>query len=348
MKAVVVHEPHVLELVDIPRPKPGPFQALVRILSCGVCGTDRSIVAGNFPIKRFPCLLGHESLGRVEEVGPCVTSLAPGDYVLRPFCLAPGERLGTLHSLWGGFAQWGLVWDREALSAAKNDSDVPRKTPFAPKHQKLPKDFDPIDGAMFITFKECFSFLEHAGGADDKRVVVLGTGPVAVAFIQAARLLGARSVSVVGRRQEALELCLRVGADRAYDMRSGNVVRSARDGAGGSGADLVVDCTGAPQMIEMGPLLLAPGGRVALYGVGPAATVKLPIAWGSVPNDFSVLRVTPMDEEVHDRCLAAVSEGRVDLKAPLTHVMGLGDIEKAFELLDRREAVKVVVDIGEA
>jgi len=357
MKAVVVHEPHDLELVEIPRPTPGPFQALVRIVTCGVCGTDRSILAGKFPVRRYPCLLGHESLGRVEEVGPGVTSLAPGDYVLRPYCLAPGDRLGSWHSLWGGFAEWGLVWDHEAVLAAQHEPGCPRKTPFAPKQQKLPKEFDPLDGAMFITFKECFSFLERVGGAGDKNVVVLGTGPVATAFIQSAKLLGARSVFVIGRRQEALELCAGVGADRVFDMRAGDVIRAVRDGlgsvggsggsggSGGPGADLVVDCTGSNDMIGMGPLLLSSGGRVALYGVGSAGSINLPVGWGSVPNDFSVQRASPMEEEVHDRCLAAVMENRVDLRAPVTHVVGLVDIRKGFELLDRREAVKVVVEL---
>ncbi len=345
MKAVVVHKPHDLELVEIPRPTPGPFQALVRIMTCGICGTDRSILAGTFPSKQYPCLLGHESIGRVEEVGPEVRSLAPGDYVLRPYCLSPTERLGELRSQWGGFAEWGLVWDLEAVRSAKPETGPPASTPFATKHQKVPRDFDPVDGAMFITFKECFSFLERAGQVADRNVVVLGSGPVATTFIQAAKVLGARSIAAVGRRPEALELCARVGADRVIDMRSEDVVQAVRDWSGRSGADLVVESTGAKEMLELGPLLLARGGLVALYGVGSATSINLPIGWDRVPNDFSLVRLNPVEEEVHDRCLAAVNAGHVDLKAPLTHVLPLEEIGNAFELLDRREAVKVVIDL---
>src|SRR5271169_1234107 len=95
MKAVAVVEPGRVEIVDIPRPTPGPYDALVRNLAAFICNaTDRKLVAGHFPgigRDKYPMLLGHENVGVVEEVGAKVRSFKPGDRVIGSLLFSPTD-----------------------------------------------------------------------------------------------------------------------------------------------------------------------------------------------------------------------------------------------------------------
>ena len=113
MKALVVVRPGRLELRDVPRPVPGPREALVKIDACGICGTtDRELVAGTQPYhNEYPAILGHESTGLVVEVGPECRKFRVGDRVTRPAAIIAGDHRDGLASCWGGFAEYGLVRD---------------------------------------------------------------------------------------------------------------------------------------------------------------------------------------------------------------------------------------------
>src|ERR1700733_11269835 len=115
MKAIVVVSPGKFEVRDVPMPKPEPFEALVKIEACGLCGTtDRHIVEGHqahHPAEWYPAVLGHESVGKVIQVGHLVTKFKAGDRVTRPVAIWPGTRQEDLYSAWGGFAEYGIVRD---------------------------------------------------------------------------------------------------------------------------------------------------------------------------------------------------------------------------------------------
>ncbi|MBN8524615.1 MAG: alcohol dehydrogenase catalytic domain-containing protein, partial [Planctomycetes bacterium] len=119
MKGLVVTAGHALELREIGDPRIGPYEALVRIRACGICGTtDRELIKGTQPYHAaYPCLLGHEAVGQVVETGTRVRSFRAGDWVTRPVGIWPGESRDGLASAWGGFATLGVVRDRVAMQA---------------------------------------------------------------------------------------------------------------------------------------------------------------------------------------------------------------------------------------
>ena len=111
MRAAVVREPNQIGVETVPEPAIGDYDALVRIVGCGVCtGTDRHILSGDFPwMAPYPFILGHESIGRVIEVGANVRYLTPGDLVLRPTAVRGGQTLNGVRAVWGGYAEYGVV-----------------------------------------------------------------------------------------------------------------------------------------------------------------------------------------------------------------------------------------------
>ncbi|HET7560751.1 MAG TPA: alcohol dehydrogenase catalytic domain-containing protein, partial [Limnochordia bacterium] len=181
MRAAIVEAPDRLRVRhDVPMPRPGRFQALVRIECCATCnGTDDKLIHGGMALE-YPAILGHESVGTVTELGPDVTGFAPGERVLRPTAVYPGGRLGPYRSGWGGYAEWGLVTDLSAAAAAGEDAPAGRG--YARYQQKVPAGISTPDAAMAITLKETLSWSRHLGVGAGSEVLIVGDGPVGLAF----------------------------------------------------------------------------------------------------------------------------------------------------------------------
>ena len=344
MKAAVVREPGRIEIVDLDRPVPGPYECLVRILNCSICsGTDRHIVDHEFPIKQYPCVLGHESIGRVIACGEKVRYFKPGDLVLRPAAVRPGETLDGYASLFGGFAEYGLIADARAL-----EEDTPRGAPvklppFASAQQRVPDDFPVHLAGALITFKETLSFADQLGVSTGASVAVLGSGTVALAFVRALKLLGAAKVIVVGRRDEPLGRALKAGADAVVNTSRETARERIRDLTGGKGVDYVIEAVGDWSLLDEGRLFLANNGKIGVYGV-PEAPSGVLSRWGG-PGTWSIHFIAPREERVHQRALDAVRLGYVDLEWFVSHRLSLEEIEKGMELVRKKEAVKVAIDI---
>ena len=222
MRAAIVPEPGRIELVEIPEPKYGDYEARVEILACSICsGTDSHIVYGQFPWRAYPCVLGHESIGRVVEVGPAVRNLRPGDLVLRPTAVRPGETLGGYNSMFGSFAEIGIVADAAAIVADTPRGETPKLPPFATAQQVMPPDFDPDLAGAFITFKETLSFLQRLGVQVGKSVLILGSGTVGLSFALWGQADRAWPVIITGRRAEPLAAARGWGADYGDQRQRG-------------------------------------------------------------------------------------------------------------------------------
>ena len=218
MRAAIVEAPGVLRVRDIDKPAPGEYGALCEILYGSICsGTDTHIVDGVFPYPvAYPTILGHESIGRVLEVGAKVRHLKVGDGVTRVGAPAQGE----LSANWGGFAQFGIAHDWRAMREDGLEiSD--RRTPSI---RSCPSDLDAAAATMFITWRETFSYLSRLGARENQTVLILGSGGNGLAFAAHARNLGARAM-VVGapNRREA---ALAAGATRLLDYRAPDLGRA--------------------------------------------------------------------------------------------------------------------------
>ena len=195
MKAVVVVSHGIVEVRDVPMPKPGPCEALVKIEACGLCGTtDRHIVEGHqphHPATSYPAILGHESVGKVVEVGAKATKYKVGDRVTRPVAIWPGTRSGDLWSAWGGFAEYGIVRDAHAAGTPHDYT--------ATRQHVVPTDLSMEDAVLATSISEVASWMEKLGDIGGQTIVIGGTGFAAGVMSQCARDKGARHVIVLGR-----------------------------------------------------------------------------------------------------------------------------------------------------
>lgn len=348
MRAAVVHGPGAIRVETAPEPAFGDYDALVRIVGCGVCsGTDSHILHGAFPwLTPYPFILGHESIGRVTHVGAKVRHLKPGDLVLRPVAARPGEVLGGLRSQWGGYAEWGVVADARAIREDAPPGQAPRLPAFAAAQQVVPADFDPLDAGMFITFKETLSWFHALGPVLGRAVVILGVGPVGLCFTRIAKYLGARPVIAVGRREERLELARSLGADATIITTRQELVPAVRELTGGAGADVVVEAVGDAVLLAEAARVLADGGQLAVYGV--PAVLETALSWAGTAPNWSLRFIRPREEAVHDLALDLIRLGFIDLRAFVSHVLPLARIDEAFRLLAEKQALKIAVTIDGA
>jgi len=179
MKAAVVESKGTLVVRDVPNPRLEEYTALVRIIACSICnGTDHKLMTGKFPgllDAIYPTILGHESVGTVIKCGKKVRNYQAGDVVLRPQAHVDG-----INSHWGGLAQFGVVVDSRA---AEEDGVAVANAGIGPKQQVVPPDIDPLYATQLITYKEIWSYLKKLDVQPTDRVIILGTGPVGLTFL---------------------------------------------------------------------------------------------------------------------------------------------------------------------
>jgi L-iditol 2-dehydrogenase len=331
MKGIFVTAVHRTEVLDLPIPQIGPYEALVQVEACGICNsTDWKIIEGEFVSGTFPILLGHESVGRVVALGEAVRSFAVGDRVLRstlrdehvPF---PGGR-----SCWGGFAEWAIVTDVWAQKGVIYNA-------FPHPQQIVPSDIPPVEAVALITLKETLNCLDNSDVRPGQSLAIVGTGPVAQGLTFFARLSGIAPVVVFGRQPKWAERFARLGADGYV---AGEVVPSAVQAIlDRGGFDRAIEAVGARSALSRCLQIVRAGGRVNLYGIAPASEPYLP----EEESDPRVFRAQVAEAEAHDRLLAWVGKGAVQLSEWISHDMPWAEYRRGFDMVARKAANKVVL-----
>ena len=337
MRAAVITEPGVLQIVETPDPTPGRYQALARMLACATCSaTDLKILDGKFGPTDYPVILGHESVGEIIEVGERVTAFQPGDHVLRPCAAYPGDKLGEYCSGWGGFAELGLVTDTQAQIA-----DGLQPPGYAQYQQPVPTAMAPADATMLITLKETLSWLQELGLRPDQSALIIGDGTVGLTFAHWAKVLGARTVAVAGHHEDRLQRALKVGADLAINSRQQDLTDVLQSAGGPAKFDVVIDCVGGSEALHQAMALVAPGGAVSPYGTQPPK--KYPVNFGLGGGRYRIQFAYGGERRVHGQMLDAVRLGLVEPSDYYSHQVPLEEAPRAFEMLRSREALKAVV-----
>jgi L-iditol 2-dehydrogenase len=333
MKALLVTEVGKLTLAEIPLPELRPYEALVRGEACGICNsTDHKLMMNTFCPGLFPTVLGHESVGEIVRVGGKVRYFEPGQRVLRYVLFdhhVPGGR-----STWGGFSEYGIVVDARAM----RDDGVAEPAPGpAAKQQIVPASISPAQAAAMITLKETLSCLQNFGVTPGSSVGIVGTGPVAQSFAWQARLLGAGTVAVFGRREvwRARFQHLSVTDYAVGDDWPAAVAQRVAAG----GFDYVVEAVGSRQALSTCLKLAGANGRVAIYGVTPDDA-----PYDAVEQaDPRVSSPRVEEADTHELMLRWVQVRKVNLDDWYTDVLDWTEFERGFDIVRANHAAKVIL-----
>jgi len=343
LKALIVESPGRLNLRNLDEPAPGPYEALVRIDACGFCGTtDREIIKGTQPSHHaYPAVLGHESTGKVVALGAKVRHFAVGDRVVRPAAIWPGTQRDGMASGWGGFAEFGIVRDREAMARDGDPSMLDDYT--ALRQMIVPGELTPGEAVISIALAETSSWLHQMPPVAGRTVCVSGTGIAGLGIGLFSKLAGASTVIVLGRREERLTLARNICADAAINVTSINWREEVRDLTGG-GVSLFVEAVGQADQVHIGFGVLAPGGTVGVYGVAPNQEYHL--NWGRSCGDASVRLAPALEHRTAPWIWDLLRRKIVKADDFLTHRWPLAEFETALREIDAGHVLKGLLEIS--
>lgn len=326
---------------DVPMPVMGDYECLCRIEACATCtGTDMMTVTGRIAWAqedRFPALFGHESVGKVVAVGKKVRNIKTGDRYLRPAAWYPGEYRNGIFSMMAGYAQYGIVTDREALLQDDPEAKISAYTKF---QQPLPDHtlLSSVDASMLVTMKELYSYIAGLGIRQGHTVAITGAGVVAMNMCFFAKLAGAK-VIVAARREEALARCYQAGADILIDITKEDMASALKKAAPG-GVDFILDGAGVSELLIKASAALKDEGAICSYASGldkGDLMEKL-----EVPGYWRFVRQGPREDRVHEHFLSLVRMNILPYSLFYSHVMPLESIAEGFELIKNKKAHKIV------
>jgi len=347
--------PVSVETIEVP--DPGPGEALIAVQACGVCHTDLHYREGAIN-DDFPFLLGHEAAGIVESVGPDVTDVAPGDFVILNWRAVCGEcrscRRGRPQYCFATRnATQKMTLDGRDLSPALGIGAFAEKTLVAAgQATKVDARARPeaagLLGCGVMAGIGSAMFTGEVGPGDS--VAVFGCGGVGDAAIMGARLAGAAKIIAVDLDAAKLEIAKELGATHTVLASEVDVVDAVQAATDGHGADVCIEAVGHPAVLEQAFYARDLAGTVVQVGVpNPEMRIELPMIdfFGrggrlkpSWYGDCLPSRDFPMLIDLY-------LQGRLDLDRFVSETIALDQVEEAFHRMERGEVLRSVVVIGD-
>ncbi|MEC5181824.1 S-(hydroxymethyl)mycothiol dehydrogenase [Arthrobacter sp. CG_A4] len=358
VKAVIVREkngPVSVETILVP--DPGPGEALVDILTCGVCHTDLHYKQGGIT-DGFPILLGHEATGVVSAVGPDVVEVAPGDRVIlnwRAVCgqcraCAKGQPQYCFNT--HNATQKMTLEDGTELSPALGIGAFAEKTLVAAGQcTKVDDDADPAAvGLLGCGVMAGIGAAINTGEVQrGESVAVIGCGGVGIAAIAGAKLAGATTIIAVDIDANKVDMARSLGATHGVDSSLEDPVEAIRALTGGHGADLVIDAVGRPETYKQAFYARDLAGRVVLVGV-PSLDMKIELPLLDVFGRGGSLKSSWYGDCLPSRDFPMLVQqyrlGNLDLAAFVTERITMDQVEEAFAKMHEGKVLRSVVEIA--
>ncbi len=344
MKALVYHGPGQRSWDLVPDPTIlEPTDAVVRIDSSTICGTDLHILKGDVPETTPGTVLGHEAVATIVEIGSAVTTVKPGDRVLVS-CITSCGRCRFCREGHYGLCTGGGGWIFGHLIDGLQ-AELAR-VPFVDTSvYKVP---DGLSDEQVLFLADILPTAYEVGVLNGRvepgdTVAVVGAGPIGLASIMTARLHSPGRIIALDLADSRLEQAREFGADVVINNGREDAVALAMGLTDGLGVDTAIEAVGVPETFELCTELIRPGGRVANVGVhGHPATLHLERLWIR-----DVLITTGLvDTSTTPKLLRLIEGGRLDPTPFATHHFALGETEKAYDVFGaaaETHALKVVL-----
>lgn len=343
MKALVFIDKNRIELEDKPVPAVGPNDALIRVTTTTICGTDIHILKGEYPVAKG-LTIGHEPVGIIEKLGSEVSgfdegarviagAISPSGYSNACLCgqcsqdgqdakhgfkPAGGWRFGN--TIDGAQAEFLLVPDARANLAQVPDGLTDEQVLMCPD-----------------IMSTGFAGAERANIQIGDSVVIFAQGPIGLCATAGAKLRGATTIIAVDSVPERLEIARQMGADHVIDFSKVDPVAEVMKITDGRGVDVAIEALGRQETFEACLRSLRPGGTLSSLGVySEDLTIHLNAFTAGLGDNKIVTSLCPGGKERMRRLMEVVSSARVSLDALVTHRYSLENIVSAYELFSHQ------------
>ena len=316
MKAVVLSAVNNLAIAEVEKPKPGLKECLVKVLACGICGTDRHIYHGEYPSAK-PVILGHEFGGVIEEVGSNskfkvgqVVSVDPNivcgtcpDCVAERTAFCPDlTALGV--NINGGLAEYVLTPDSQIYP--------------------VKADLNPLHLAFIEPLACSIRGLDLANLKGGEKVAVLGGGVIGLLVVQLAKLAGASEIVLITRQKFRRDVALKIGATRVIDPNGEDVNTAVTN------MDVVFECAGAVETFKQAQNISRRGGSVIVLGL-TASDVTLEVnPFNIVVNELRI-QGSFLNPLTQGRAAELVESGKLNLDILISKVVDLAGVQAILD-----------------
>ena len=316
MKAVVLSAVNNLAIAEVEKPKPGLKECLVKVLACGICGTDRHIYHGEYPSAK-PVILGHEFGGVIEEVGSNskfkvgqVVSVDPNivcgtcpDCVAERTAFCPDlTALGV--NINGGLAEYVLTPDSQIYP--------------------VKADLNPLHLAFIEPLACSIRGLDLANLKGGEKVAVLGGGVIGLLVVQLAKLAGASEIVLITRQKFRRDVALKIGATRVIDPNGEDVNTVVTN------MDVVFECAGAVETFKQAQNISRRGGSVIVLGL-TASDVTLEVnPFNIVVNELRI-QGSFLNPLTQGRAAELVESGKLNLDILISKVVDLAGVQAILD-----------------
>lgn len=341
MKAAVFVRPGKIEIQEKPIPEVGPTDALIRVTTTTICGTDVHILKGEYPVK--PGLtIGHEPVGVIAALGAAVSGYKIGERVIVGAITPCGQCHPCLdghQSQCGGHAIGGWKFGNTIDGCQAEYVLVPNAMANL---TLVPEGLTDEQVLMCPDIMSTgFSGAESGHIRIGDTVVIFAQGPIGLCATAGARLQGATTIIGVDGVNQRLEMSKKMGATHTINFKNEDPLKIIMDMTHGRGVDVAIEALGTQQTFESCLRVLKPGGILSSLGVY-SGKLTLPLdAFAAGLGDHKVVTtLCPGGKERMRRLMNVVASGFVDLKPLVTHHFKLEEIEKAYDLFaNQRDGV---------
>ena len=345
MRAVLVRAPMDFGVVDVERPVCPTDGLLVRVLACGLCGSDiRTLRAGHHRVT-LPWVLGHEVSAIVVETG---SSYRGRFAVGSRLSVAPLVYCGTCDrcvegrfELCDGYREIGQHWPGGLAEYLALPGDAVAHGTM----RALPDGLDPVVATVAEPLSSCIHAQETGGVGLGDTVAILGSGPIGCLHAMLARAKGAATVIIADINPDRLAMCERFGPDHLVDASTVDLVAEIRRLTGGRGADVVITANPVPASQVQAVEMARKGGRVLLFGGLPPEVSRPGIDTNLVHyNALRVMGTTIFAPRHHAQALALLAGGRIDAAGLITHRLPLERFAEGAAAALAGQSLKVVFE----
>lgn len=347
MKAAIFVEPGRIVLEDKPVPSIGPLDALIRITTTTICGTDVHILKGEYPVAKG-LTIGHEPVGVIEKLGSEVQGYSEGQRVIAGAITPSGysnacqcgqcsqDGAGTKHG-WKPMGGWKFGNTIDGCQA-----EFVRVPDAMANLAPVPDSLSDEQVLMCPDIMSTgFSGAESGHVKIGDVVAIFAQGPIGLCATAGAKLMGAAQIITVDRLPERMKFAKRLGASDVVDFSKSNPVEEIMRMTDGRGVDVAIEALGTQKTFEACLRVLRPGGTLSSLGVY-SADLRVPyVAFAAGLGDHRIVStLCPGGKERMRRLMAVIEAARVDFSSMVTHRYKLDQIEEAYDLFaNQRDGV---------
>lgn len=351
MKAVVCYGPEDYRLEEVPVPKAGPQEVVIRVEACGICAGDIKAYDGaamfwgggvNPPYVKAPVIPGHEFIGEVVELGPGAREkygLEIGDRAISEqimpcwqcrYCLSGKYWMCEVHNIYG--------FQRIVADGAMAEY---MKFPKGAINHKVPKDMPLKDAVMIEPLACAIHAVQRANIELQDVVVIAGLGPLGQCMAQVTRLKNPAKLIVLDIREGRLKLAERLSGGLGINVQEEDAIKLVKEMTGGYGCDKYIEATGHPSGVIQGLQMIRKLGTFVEFSVfGSDTTVDWSVIGDRKELDIHGAHLSPY---TYPLAINFISSGKVKVSELVTHIFPLQEYQKAFETCHRGEAIKVIL-----